>query len=127
MVSVRIGSNDKLKGFKLNVKNILIHPKYVETKFIIYDIALIELFNDINMSKSYTNKVCIPSAGLMNDRSELTVFSGWGQTGISGDRPTNKLIKAIYYTIPHNRCKYKTKYFVCVNESQRMACAVSHE
>ncbi len=125
MISVRIGSNNKLEGIKRKVKNIIIHPKYIKTQYLIYDIVLIELINEIQMNISFANSVCIPSSGVVNERTELTVFSGWGQTGISGDRPTNTLKKTYYYLLPPNKCKYKTKYLACVNESQSMACSVS--
>jgi len=125
MISVRIGSNDKLRGIKYKVKNLLIHPKYIETKYTIYDIALIELIDRIQVNISYANSVCLPSSDRLNQKSELTVFSGWGQTGFSADRPTNTLKKAFYYSIPYNRCKYSTKYFLCVNESGSPACSVS--
>ncbi len=122
---MRIGSNNKLEGIKCNVKNIIIHPKYIKTQYSIYDIVLIELINEIQMNISFANSVCIPSSGVVNERIESVVFSGWGQTGISGDRPTNTLKKAYYNLLPPNECKYKTRYLACVNQSQDMACSVS--
>ena len=106
------------------VKNVFIHPEYLKNGRIIYDIALIELKNQIHFNTSFANRVCTPDSNDIIDRQELTVFAGWGQTDIYAYTPTNLLKKAFYHTIPPKRCKYTTDYFVCVNASQGIGCAV---
>ena len=124
-ITVKIGSSNKLRGQAFGVKRLFIHPKYMKNLRIVNDIALIELKTDIQFNTSFANRVCAPLTTDPIDRSELTAFTGWGQTSSDGRQPTNTLKKAFYYTIPPNQCKYKTENFVCVNASQGVGCSVS--
>ena len=123
---VRIGSNNKMSGgVELSLKKFHIHPEYLKNGFIVNDIALIELKNEIRFNTSFANSVCSPDSSEQIDRPEMTVFAGWGNTGLDGGRPNNTLKKTFYHTIPPKQCKYKTDYFICVNASQGMGCSVN--
>ena len=124
-VLVRIGSTDKLRGDPSPVRNVIIHPEYLKNGYIINDIALIELKSRVHFNTSFANRVCTSDDNEPIDRPELTIFAGWGQTSIDGYNPTNLLKKTTYSTTPPKMCKYKTNYFVCVNATQGMGCAVS--
>ncbi|CAG2103724.1 unnamed protein product, partial [Medioppia subpectinata] len=93
-IIVRIGSNNKLSGRPLAVKEAHINPKFITNGYLINDIALIELTTSIKYDMSYANQVCLPINATLNDsHTMLTMFSGWGQISTDGKQPTNTLMK----------------------------------
>ena len=105
---VRVGAERrKSRGFLMNVKRIVNHPKF-KNGSLGYDISLLQLEKDIEMKKDFIEIIEIAPKDYKLRAGALTFATGWGSVNSSVD--ANQLQGVYLPVINQKKCKENDPY-----------------
>ena len=105
---------------RIDVKKIIIHPKYNNINFN-NDIAILQLAKPVRKQKGIRN-ACLPKYEPKQQEVKEMLITGWGRK-YSGGPLSNVLLKAIVDLVSRKKCK--EMYGITGDITERMICAAS--
>nr|Q27081.1 RecName: Full=Clotting factor B; AltName: Full=Coagulation factor B; Contains: RecName: Full=Clotting factor B light chain; Contains: RecName: Full=Clotting factor B heavy chain; Flags: Precursor [Tachypleus tridentatus]BAA03528.1 coagulation factor B precursor [Tachypleus tridentatus] len=102
-LAVRVGGHYIKRGQEYPVKDVIIHPHYVE-KENYNDIAIIELKEELNFT-DLVNPICLPDPETVTDplKDRIVTAAGWGDLDFSG--PRSQVLREVSIpVVPVDKC-----------------------